>query len=215
MSRSGAVELQTLARRLEVYRDVVRWKLEGVSEEDARRAMVPSGTSLLGVVKHLAYVERWWFQQVPAGRRVDFPWSEDDPHAEWRIEEGESIADVVALYDAECAVSPEILARLEDPDGVIRVLERDVSLRRGLVHVLEEVARHTGHMDILRELIEGAVGDFPPVPDGGRRTPPRGRSHDPGHRTPVRLECRPRGEYHGCGSAKDPVVAGGYGADEP
>lgn len=154
-------ELETLGRYLDTYRDVVKWKLVGVTDEDARRPIVPSGTSLLNVVKHLAYVERWWFQAVIAGDDVDIPWH-DDPDADWRLESEDTIASVVALYDAECAKSRAILDVLDDPDELRDREGRDpVSIRRILIHMVEEVARHAGHMDIARELIDGATGDFP------------------------------------------------------
>ena len=162
MTDLNTPERETLGRYLDRYRDVVRWKLQGVSEEDARRPMVPSGTSLLGVIQHLAYVERWWFQMVIAGDDVEFPGGEGDPDADFRIEDDQTIESVLDFYEAECDRSREILAGLEDLDDVREAHGSDVSLRRILVHMVEEVARHAGHMDIVRELIDGATGDFPP-----------------------------------------------------
>ena len=161
MTDLNTPERDTLARYLDRYRDVVRWKLQGVSEEDARRPMVPSGTSLLGVTQHLAYVERWWFQMVIAGDGVEFPGGEGDPDADFRIEDDQTIRSVLDLYEAECDRSREILGGLEDLDDVREAHGSDVSLRRILVHMVEEVARHAGHMDIIRELIDGQTGDFP------------------------------------------------------
>ena len=163
MTEKNLPELGTLGRYLDVYRDVVRWKVGGVDLEAAKRPMVPSGTSLLGVVKHLAYVERWWFQSVIAGDDVDFPdWGTDDPDADFRITDEETVESVLAFYDGECERSRQILAGLDDPDSLRSVNGEDLSVRRILVHMVEEVARHAGHMDILRELIDGATGDFPP-----------------------------------------------------
>jgi uncharacterized damage-inducible protein DinB len=160
MSEENLPELATLGRYLDLYRDVVHWKVEGVDLEAAKRPMVPSGTNLLGVVKHLAYVERWWFQSVIAGDDVDFPdWATDEPDADFRITDDESIESVLAFYDVECERSREILAGLDDPDALRSAYGEDISVRRILVHMVEEVARHAGHMDILRELIDGAVGD--------------------------------------------------------
>ena len=161
MTDLNTPELATLGRYLDKYRGVVRWKLEGVTEEAARRPMVPSGTSLLGVTQHLAYVERWWFQMVIAGDDVEFPGGEDDPDADFRIEDGQTIQSVLDFYEAECHRSREILAGLEDLDAVRPAHGSDVSLRRILVHMVEEVARHAGHMDIIRELIDGETGGFP------------------------------------------------------
>lgn len=153
-------ELETLARYLDGYRDVILWKLEGVDEEQARRVLVPSLTSLLGMTKHLAYVERYWYQRVIAGRDVHIPWSDDDPDADWRIGEDETVGDVIRLYEAEVAESRRIHAALDDPDLLVDEDGDQVSVRRILIHMVEEVARHAGHADILRELIDGSVGTF-------------------------------------------------------
>ena len=154
-------ELATFARYLDSYRGVILWKLEGVSEEDARRPLVGSGTSLLSVVKHLAYVERWWFQAVLAGREVELPWSTDDPDADFRIEDDDTVESVRAFFEREWAISREILSGLDDPDAVFTFRDKQRSVRGILAHMLEEVARHAGHMDIIREQLDGATGGFP------------------------------------------------------
>ncbi len=157
-------EIPTLARYLDTYRAVVKWKVEGLRREEAARPMVPSGTSLLGVVKHMAFVERWWFAAVLAQGDPEFPWSDDDPDADWRIGDDEDVASVIALYDAECERSREILAGFDDPDTTVPFRDEGMlSIRRVLVHMVEETARHAGHMDIMRELIDGTVGGFPPT----------------------------------------------------
>jgi uncharacterized damage-inducible protein DinB len=155
-------EKETLLGFLGENRAVMVWKLEGVSEEDARRPMVESGTSLLGLVKHLAWVERWWFDYNFSGNDFDFPWSDDDPDADFRIEDDETIADIVALYEAAVADSNAIVedADLDDlaelsGGGVSR------SLRWIMGHMIEETARHAGHADIVRELIDGKTGYMP------------------------------------------------------
>ena len=99
-------ERDTLAGFLDFQRATLLWKLEGLDDEQVRRAMVPSGTSLLGIVKHLAYVERSWFQGVWDRQEVSFPWTKEDPDADWRIEPGESTKDILDLYNGECDRSP-------------------------------------------------------------------------------------------------------------
>ena len=150
-----------LAEYLDAYRGAIAWKVEGLSEEEARRPLVPSGTSALGVVKHLAYVERWWYQAVLARRDVTFLWTEDDPDADWRIEEGETIDSVVALYRQECEESRAIHAGL-DPAAEATLRGETLTAYEVVLHMLEETARHAGHMDILREQLDGATGGFPP-----------------------------------------------------
>ena len=87
-------EREMLAGFLDFQRATLLWKLEGLDDEQLRRAMVPSGTSLLGLVKHLAYVERSWFQGVWDGQEVSFPWTKEDPDADWRIEPDETVEQV-------------------------------------------------------------------------------------------------------------------------
>lgn len=155
-------EKETLLAFLDNNRAVMVWKLDGLSEGDARRPMVRSGTNMLGLVKHLAWVERWWFEDNFAGREVDFPWSDDDPDADFRVEAEESIADIVTLYEVSVADSNGIIdsADLDDlaavsRDGVSR------SLRWIVGHMVEETARHAGHADIVRELIDDNTGYMP------------------------------------------------------
>jgi uncharacterized damage-inducible protein DinB len=154
-------ETETLAGFLDYHRATLLWKLEGLDDEQLRRAMVPSGTSLLGLVKHLAYVERWWFQGVWAGQEVSFPWTKEDPDADWRIEPDETTEDVLALYDGECDRSREIVAVASSLDEAVvhPRWKEEVSRRWILVHMIEETARHVGHADILREQLDGAVGE--------------------------------------------------------
>jgi uncharacterized damage-inducible protein DinB len=152
-------EAETLSGFLDFQRATLLWKLEGLDDEQLRRAMVPSGTSLLGIVKHLAYVERSWFQRVWAGQEVSFPWTEEDPDADWRIEPDETTADVLALYDGECARSREIVAAASDLGETAKARWGMVSRRWILTHMIEETARHVGHADILREQLDGATGE--------------------------------------------------------
>ncbi len=155
-------EKETLLAFLDNNRAVMVWKLDGLSEGDARRPMVRSGTNMLGLVKHLAWVERWWFEYNFVGREVDVPWSDDDPDADFRVEDEETIADIVALYAVAVAHSNQIIdsADLDDlsavsRDGVSR------SLRWIVGHMVEETACHAGHADIVRELIDDNTGYMP------------------------------------------------------
>jgi len=100
----------TLLTLLDNNRAVLLWKVDGLSVEEVSRPVVASGTSLLGLVKHLAYVERWWFDDFFAGNTVDYPWSEEDPDADFRIEDGETIDDIVSLYTAAVARSNELVS---------------------------------------------------------------------------------------------------------
>jgi uncharacterized damage-inducible protein DinB len=155
-------EPEMLAGFLDYHRATLLWKLESLDDEQLRRAMVPSGTSLLGLVKHLAYVERSWFQGVWAGQAVSLPWTREDPDADWRIEPDETTGDVLALYQGECDRSREIVAATASLDEVVEHPRRPgwrMNRRWILVHMIEETARHVGHADILREQIDGATGE--------------------------------------------------------
>ena len=154
-------EREMLAGFLDFHRATLRWKLEGLDDEQLRRAMVPSGTSLLGLVKHLAYVERAWFQGVWAGQEVSFPWTEEDPDADWRIEPDETTQDVLDLYDGECDRSRAIAATASLDEVIEHPRRKGWKLNRRwiLAHMVEETARHVGHADILREQLDGATGE--------------------------------------------------------
>jgi uncharacterized damage-inducible protein DinB len=152
-------EAQTLAGFLDFHRATLLWKLEGLDDEQLRRPMVPSGTSLLGMVKHLAYVERWWFQQVWAGQEATYPFTDEDPDADWRVEPSETTGDILALYRGECARSREIVAAASSLDEVAHHPRGERSRRWILVHMVEETARHNGHADILREQLDGVTGE--------------------------------------------------------
>ena len=155
-------ERETLAGFLDFQRATLLWKLEVLDDEQVRRAMVPSGTSLLGIVKHLAFVERSWFQAVWAGREVSFPWTKEDPDADWRIEPTETTEQVVALYDGECDRSREIVAEATTLDEVVEHPRRPgwrMSRRWILTHMIEETARHVGHADLMREFTDGRTGE--------------------------------------------------------
>jgi uncharacterized damage-inducible protein DinB len=95
-------EMHLLSRYLDAYRGAIRWKVEGLSREDATKRMVPSGTSLLGIVQHMAFVERFWFQRVMAQREVEF--LEGD--AEFAAAEDETVEQILELFEGEVAIQP-------------------------------------------------------------------------------------------------------------
>ena len=154
-------ERPMLTAILEQNRALILWKLEGLDEEQARRPMVPSGTSLLGMVKHLVWVERWWFVDFVGGGKPDYPWSDDDPDADFRIEEGETIASISQLYVDAVGEANAVIEAAADLDATGTSGGHERSLRWVLIHMIEETARHAGHADILREQIDGVTGYFP------------------------------------------------------
>jgi uncharacterized damage-inducible protein DinB len=154
-------EKESLRVCLDRHRDVVLWKLDGLDDEQLRRPMVPSGTNLLGLVKHLASVEYGWFCE-PFGRESDaIQFDEDNPEADMRAEPHETTADILAYYGRARADADRVIDELDLNVTGNAWFGDQVSLRWVLIHMIEDTVRHAGHMDILRELIDGATGDHP------------------------------------------------------
>jgi hypothetical protein len=153
-------EKDCLRAALDRHRDVVLWKLEGLDDEQLRRPMTPSGTNLLGMLKHLAYVEWGWFVET-FGRPTEVLPSidEDDEDSDLRIAPDETTEDIFAYYARARAAADKVIEEL-DVDALGTAWFGDpVSMRWVLIHMVEEVARHAGHVDIVRELIDGKAGD--------------------------------------------------------
>ena len=153
-------EKAMLSAFLDRYRETILWKLEGVTTEQASARLVPSASTLLGIVKHLAYVERGWFPIYFAGGPVNYPWAEDepDPDIDFRVSVTDTIESVSRLYREEIVRSREIVAGASLDDLSKEQNRGPRTLRWIMVHMIEETARHAGHADILRELTDGAVG---------------------------------------------------------
>jgi uncharacterized damage-inducible protein DinB len=149
---------------LQEGRDVLVSKLDGLSEYDLRRPLTPTGTNLLGLLKHLAYVEMGYFGPV-FGHRVPEvePWmaEEGEPNADMWATPEETRDDVLALYHRAWALSDSTVENLAlDAAGRVPWWSHpEVTLHRVLVHVIAETHRHAGHADIVRELIDGSVGN--------------------------------------------------------
>ena len=160
----SADERVTLTGFLDWYRLTIVTKVEGLTDEQARTRFVGSDTSLLGLVRHLSEVERSWFRRRLRGE--DAPplyYSDADPDGDFHPGTDWTVAEAVATYGRECAVSRGSVADTASLDELTVVDIGDygvrVSLRWILVHMIEETARHAGHADILRELIDGSTGD--------------------------------------------------------
>lgn len=154
-------EKESLQAALDRHRDVVLWKLDGLDDEQVRRPMTPSGTSLLGLVKHLAAVEYSWFCETFGLETEPLPFDEDDENADLRPEPGESTGDIVAFYARARAAADRSIEEHGLDDLGIAWFGDAVTMRWVLIHMIEETARHAGHMDIVRELLDGRTGDFP------------------------------------------------------
>lgn len=148
-----AAERPLLEKWLDIHRDTVVDKITGLSEGDIRRRLVPSLTTVGGVVKHLRWVETGWFHQLLGARTGD----SRRTHArdwEFTVEPGDSGESLVAEYRAACARSREVVAAYSLDDEVPHLAMGSVSVRWIYVHLIEESARHAGQLDILREQLE-------------------------------------------------------------
>ena len=148
-----AGEKETLRVFLDYLRESLILKVADLDEESARRSTVPTGTSLLGLIKHLIGVEVGWFQFAFAGRDVAM--------ASEEVEPTDSVASAVTAYRAATRVSNQIVNESSDLDQLCDrapTTPEPLSLRWVLVHMVEETARHAGHADILREQLDGQTG---------------------------------------------------------
>jgi hypothetical protein len=150
-----------LIASLDEQRMIAANKLRGLTRADSVAVTMPSGTTLLGVVKHLAWVEVEWFQRIVAGREVDLPEdAEPDVDASFVLADGDTPDSILVLYDAACAESRAIVEerRLDDVTVGAHPDFGRCTIGWILHHMIRETARHAGHADILRELTDGSTG---------------------------------------------------------
>ena len=135
MKRTGG-EHELLLGFIDLNRKTVLWKLDGLTEIQARQKVVGSETTLLGIVNHLAHVERYWVQSVIADRSIEFPWTDENPDAEWIMADHQTIETVLDHFQTEIAIGDAILANETDLKREITVGERVVSVRWILIHLV-------------------------------------------------------------------------------
>ena len=154
-----AGERATLEGMLDFLRATIVNKVAGLTDEQAFAAPVPPSTlTPAGLVKHLAGVERFWFSIDFAGADLSWPWTDEDPHGNFPLADGDTLASIVADYRAECARSRAAIAGA-DLDDLARGEGMAFTLRYALTHMIEETARHCGHLDLLREVTDGQTGE--------------------------------------------------------
>lgn len=146
---------------LDFHRATLLGKCSGLDAGQLKTASAePSNLTLLGLVRHMAQVERWWFRTGFAGQDVEALYSTD----EWEDREFEDLdgadpeADLATFWD-ECRLADEAVSSAGLDDTFVSRRGRDISLRWIYVHMIEEYARHNGHADLIRERIDGATGD--------------------------------------------------------
>ncbi|GAA2758019.1 DinB family protein [Actinopolymorpha rutila] len=156
-----AGEREMLRAFLDFHRGTIAMKCEGLSDEELRRqSMPPSTLSLLGLVRHLAEVERAWFRRVIDAEDVPLVWSDEGDFQVAYDASGSTRSEAFEAWQAEVERSRRIEAAAESLDLVVHNPRwgEDVSLRLVMLHMIHEYARHSGHADLLREGIDGTVG---------------------------------------------------------
>jgi uncharacterized damage-inducible protein DinB len=145
---------------LEWHRGTLAAKCEGLTQEQMRRrAVEPSSMSLLGLVRHMAEVERGWFRRCLAGEDLKPIWnSRENPDADFDDVADADLETNMAIWLDECSKARTILSGIDSLDHVGQRRGEDISARWVMVHMVEEYARHNGHADLLRERIDGATG---------------------------------------------------------
>ena len=157
--RENVAERAMLTEMLDYLRATVAHKVAGLTDEQAhRRSVAPSALSPAGLVKHLTGVEWFWFTVDFAGVPLPDHWPMDNEHAPFRLNPDDRLADLVAGYQAECERSRQVAAKA-DLDDLAAGPDMDFNLRYALTHLIEETARHCGHLDLLRETIDGQTGE--------------------------------------------------------
>lgn len=165
-----ANEADTLLGFLHYQRDTFRWKTGGLTTEQLAVTLPPSDMTLGGMIKHLALVEVWWFHQVLGGGDEPEPWAavdwEVDPDWEWRTGASDAPGDLAELYDESVRIADAGISRALATDGFDTLSAkpdgrsgRPFTLRWIVTHMIEEYARHNGHADLIRQSIDGRVGE--------------------------------------------------------
>jgi hypothetical protein len=165
-----ANEADTLLGYLDYQRNTLRRKAFDLNSDQLSATLPPSTMTLGGMLKHLALVETWWFNEVFLGNPQIEPWASVDWDADedwdWHSAADDSPEELFATFDAAAAASDEIIHAALADGGLDRLSVREsrraeglFSLRWIIVHMIEEYARHNGHADLLRESIDGVTGE--------------------------------------------------------
>jgi hypothetical protein len=159
-----ADERAQLVGWLDLQRALVPWKCDGLGDDDARRRVVPASPlmTMAGLVSHLRWIEHCWFEVIFLDRPSDPnpQFREDVEDVDWSRGDDVPLATLLAEYEAQCEASNEIVAAHSLDDVARHPRWGGASLRWILMHMLEETARHAGHADLVRELLDGRKGYY-------------------------------------------------------
>jgi Protein of unknown function (DUF664) len=164
-SRDVEDPIELLLMYLDHYRGVIETKLTGLSDTDLRSSRLPSGWTPLELLKHLVFMERRWLRWGFTAEQVEHPWgdSADDPDGRWTLEPGDTLETLLAQLRAggefTNRVVPGVDPATRGAAGGRFTPDDRPTLNWILFHVLQEYARHAGHLDVARELADGATGE--------------------------------------------------------
>ncbi len=150
-------EKESLQASLDRHRDAVLWKLEGLDDAELRRPMLTSGNTLLGLIKHLATWEYAWICRTFGPPTEPLTLDEGADYADLRVNPEESTADILAFYERARTAVNQVISKVDLDETGATMFGDTVSLRWALIHMLEDTARHAGHIDIMREIIDGKI----------------------------------------------------------
>ncbi|SEG86891.1 Protein of unknown function [Thermomonospora echinospora] len=156
----GTGELGLLLGFLNAQRSAVAAKCDGLGEETAHRPLLPTSPlmTVAGLVSHLRWVEQSWFEHILLGEPELGPWTDEDPDREFRVD-GVPLPRLLADYRRQCARSDEIVTSVGlDAAAAVERHGAHPTARWIVLHMIEETARHAGHLDIVRELLDGRTG---------------------------------------------------------
>ncbi|MEV1020860.1 DinB family protein [Streptomyces sp. NPDC050264] len=159
-------ESSALRHFLEAQRAGVPAILQGLTEDQLRTPVLPSGWTPLGLVEHLGHAERHWFQEVAQGTAKPLPWTDEPTTAETAFTSNHPTPEVMAFYRTQCELSDAVLASTPLDARPLGRHDEDIEdeitdLRWIVLHMIEETARHLGHLDTARELLDGRTGLSP------------------------------------------------------
>jgi hypothetical protein len=145
---------------LDFHRGTLLWKCEGLTEAQLKSASVPpSSLTLLGLVRHMSAVERWWFRTWAAALTLpNLYWTREEEDGDFDSVAGADVRQDIAVFKRECLAGDEAVRDMS-LDDTFEGRDRPISLRWVYVHMIEEYARHNGHADLLRERLDGSTGD--------------------------------------------------------
>jgi len=157
---------ELFVRYLDFYRSEILRKLDGLSDEQARSSVLPSGWTPLELLSHLVHMERRWLVWGFAGEPVDRPWGDQGADGRWQVPGEVSFEDLrtallAGAQRTRAIVASATLDQQAPPGGRFDADAQTPVLAWILFHVLQEYARHAGHLDVVRELIDGVVGEDP------------------------------------------------------